>query len=511
MNWIQRAIQTYLVYMTMAFCCLMVSSLQARNVGLFYNAEYLDILDGDLFAEASNLKSTLEYLGHNVVPFQELSDIGNLEVDLLIVPELEKLSLLSGPVANQISFLQSYIENGGGLVLMGVVSSEVEENNNAINVMNEMLNAQIKIGEPVLVGTCTKSTNLLPGEYAESPNTIDNNNAIVYLTNGFVEGVKIIYYNSEKPADVAVAQFPLGKGSIVYFGWGWWNAFPVGAQDGGWLALLDETIELLSCSQIEASFEDEYIFSLEDTKSFMLSESILAADVKSCTAVEMRFSKTKFDCSDIGKVQTIQVDLVNENGTELTLNFQIEIIDPNNYCGFVNQEFSISSRVQNPARLPVKDVVLSLDSGDFVQEVVSDENGQFTSSVSAQETYTVLFEKDVSLEEQVSSRDLRMLSRHLLGIEVFTSPYQYIAADINGDGVLNVFDEILLKRILLFNLIGDEILAPNVQFVSKSYLFKPRVSPLHQNWDSIQGSVIDINHHDLDIILIKLGDIDSSL
>ena len=185
MNQQKGTLYKYLVYMATVLCCLVSSNLEARNVGLFYNSEYLDIIDGDLFAEASNLLATLEYLGHNVVTFQQLNDIEHLEIDLVIIPELEKLSLLNNSGESQISYLQSYIENGGGVIIMGVVSGEESESNNAIDLMNVVLNAQISGGEPVLSGTCTKSINLLPGEYTESPDVIDNNNATVYLQNGF--------------------------------------------------------------------------------------------------------------------------------------------------------------------------------------------------------------------------------------------------------------------------------------------------------------------------------------
>lgn len=423
MNQQKGTLYKYLVYMATVLCCLVSSNLEARNVGLFYNSEYLDIIDGDLFAEASNLLATLEYLGHNVVTFQQLNDIEHLEIDLVIIPELEKLSLLNNSGESQISYLQSYIENGGGVIIMGVVSGEESESNNAIDLMNVVLNAQISGGEPVLSGTCTKSINLLPGEYTESPDVIDNNNATVYLQNGFTEGVKIIYHNTDHLGDVAVAQFPLGAGSMVYFGWGWWNAFPVGTQDGGWLALLDETIEMLSANVTE---------------------------------------------------------------------------------------FTIAGQVQNAGGDPIQGVVLSLDSGENTETLLSDENGQLLSEVSALEVYKINLDKNIGLEEAISSRDLRMLSRHLLGIETFKSPYQFIAADINGDGVLNVFDEILMKKILLHDLQGDEILAPNVNFISKAYFFSPNLSPIQQNWDTLQESTIDINNSTLDIIFIKLGDIDSS-
>jgi hypothetical protein len=351
---------------------------------------------------------------------------------------------------------------------------------------------------------------LLPGDFSEAPDVIENNNAVVYLKNGFTEGVKIIYHNTERLSDVAVAQFPLGEGSIVYFGWGWWNAFPVGTQDGGWLALLDETIEELTCSNTQISFDDIYTFSLGEDRRFVLSTDEFIENVKSCSAVEIQLSKTKFDCNDVGKVQSITISLMNESGWQESLDLGIEIIDPNNHCRLI-QGFSVSGQVESAAGIPIGDVLLSLSAdGEVVEAFVSDNNGQFLTGNPIFGTYTARLNIDIESSNAISSEDLRILNRHLLGVEIFTTPYQYIAADMNGDGIINVTDEVLLKRILLHDLKGDEMFAPIMQFVSKTYLFRPNVNPLLQNWDTIQGASIDLDNHTLEVIAVKLGDIDFS-
>ncbi len=510
MNRLKGALHTYLVYMAMALCCLLSYTLEARDIGLFYNPEYLDIIDGDLFAEASNIKATLEYLGHNVITFQELKDIEHLNIDVLIIPELEKLSLLDTEFSTQISFLDTYIENGGGLILMGVVAAETANNDNAIDLMNNLLGAQIAGGEPVLTGTCTKSSILLPGDFSNAPDVIENNNAIVYLQNGFVEGMKIIYHNTEVLSDVAVAQFPLGEGSIVYFGWGWWNAVPVGSQDGGWLALLEETIEELSCSQPQISFDELYTFNIGEDKQFVLSPDEFLNNVKSCTAVDIQLSKTLFDCEDLNKVQTVYIDIVDESGWKESVEVAIELIDPNNYCDLF-EVFSVTGSVESALGVPIRNVRLSLQlDGEVVESAVSDTNGLFLLERIVFGNYTAQFGRDIKTSAAISAKDLRMLNRHILGIEIFTSPYQYIAADLNGDGILNVMDEVLLRRILLHDLQGDEVFAPVVQFVSKSYLFTPNTNPLIQHWDTLQGAKVDVNNHNLQVILVKLGDVDLS-
>ena len=49
----------------------------------------------------------------------------------------------------------------------------------------------------------------------------------------------------------------------------------------------------------------------------------------------------------------------------------------------------------------------------------------------------------------VSAIDLIHLQKHLLGISPFTMLHQYIAADVNHSGAVNVLDLVLIQKLLL--------------------------------------------------------------
>lgn len=52
-------------------------------------------------------------------------------------------------------------------------------------------------------------------------------------------GALSIYTNATQ---CLVAVLPYGAGRVVFLGWDWWNAAPVGSQDGGWLQVLDSAV-----------------------------------------------------------------------------------------------------------------------------------------------------------------------------------------------------------------------------------------------------------------------------
>jgi len=64
------------------------------------------------------------------------------------------------------------------------------------------------------------------------------------------------------------------------------------------------------------------------------------------------------------------------------------------------------------------------------------------------------------LLESVSTFDIVLINRHILGTRPFDSPYKHIAADINQSGTITVFDLVLIQRAIL----GSNI--DNIDFIA---------------------------------------------
>lgn len=74
---------------------------------------------------------------------------------------------------------------------------------------------------------------------------------------------------------------------------------------------------------------------------------------------------------------------------------------------------------------------------------------QFGGFATSGYTVTATASKNTDPLNGISTLDLVLIQKHLLGIEPFTSPYQFIAADANQDGNITSFDILLLKQLLL--------------------------------------------------------------
>ncbi|MFZ1704909.1 MAG: dockerin type I domain-containing protein [Saprospiraceae bacterium] len=107
--------------------------------------------------------------------------------------------------------------------------------------------------------------------------------------------------------------------------------------------------------------------------------------------------------------------------------------------------------------------------------------------------------------EGVSTFDIVLIQRHILGIESFSNPMQYVAADVNHDGKINSIDLIELRKVIL----GLYEFFPS----NTSWRFIPTKNiysnPNPLTWDDrlfITPGYDDVL--DLEFVPVKIGDID---
>lgn len=89
-------------------------------------------------------------------------------------------------------------------------------------------------------------------------------------------------------------------------------------------------------------------------------------------------------------------------------------------------------------------------SGGKDTTIVSGEFGTFeTGTLLADETYTVALEKNDDVANGVTTLDIVLASKHILGIEEFDQAFQSIAADVNNSGGVTTFDLVLMRQVIL--------------------------------------------------------------
>lgn len=177
-------------------------------------------------------------------------------------------------------------------------------------------------------------------------------------------------------------------------------------------------------------------------------------------------------------------------------------------CGRDSLVSSVSGIVSDPNGTPLPGAGIRM-TGTPSKQVVTLEDGNYTvQGLIAGRDYTFAASRDNDHNLGVSTYDLILISRHILGVDLLDSPYQLIAADVNRSGTITALDLIQLRRLILHTILAFEG-NTSWRFVPAGYIFSDPANP----WLGNFPEVINVNDFDplhnpnLDFIAIKVGDV----
>lgn len=172
---------------------------------------------------------------------------------------------------------------------------------------------------------------------------------------------------------------------------------------------------------------------------------------------------------------------------------------------------SILGSVQTSKSEAVNAVSIEL-SGDMEVMFQTDDAGQFQFiGLPENGDYSITPHKNDDLLNGVSTLDIILISKHILGSEPLTDPYQMIAADINNSGSITTFDMVSLRKAIL----GIDVAFKNNtswRFVPTAYEFIDPTYPFDEDFPELIN-VNDATADELitDFVAIKIGDLNRSV
>jgi len=140
---------------------------------------------------------------------------------------------------------------------------------------------------------------------------------------------------------------------------------------------------------------------------------------------------------------------------------------------------------------------------------LSDQNGVygFPNAVPFGADYTGIPTKDNDPLNGVSTFDLVLINKHILGLEPLNSPYKMIAADANNSRSITTFDIVELRKLIL----GIYTEFPNNtswRFVDKVYDFPQPNNPFLDIFPETKSVAnVQASHFDDDFVAVKVGDV----
>jgi hypothetical protein len=214
-----------------------------------------------------------------------------------------------------------------------------------------------------------------------------------------------------------------------------------------------------------------------------------------------------YDCSHIGQ-QVVQMWVTDLAGNQDYCETFVIVQDNMNACDPGGNPL-IAGSIQTEANQGVSNVNVQL-SGTSQASMMTGNDGMFNFTVVPGGDYTVVPVKDIDPLNGVTTFDLVLISRHILGSQLLDSPYKIIAADANKSNTVTTFDLVQLRKLILF-IDTDFPNNTSWRFVPKSYVFPNPANPWSQSFpEVININNIAANQLAANFVAVKIGDVNGS-
>lgn len=119
------------------------------------------------------------------------------------------------------------------------------------------------------------------------------------------------------------------------------------------------------------------------------------------------------------------------------------------------------------------------------------------------QAYTITPKKDIADDNGISTFDMVMMQRHILGVSKLESPYLMMAADVNESGSISTGDMLELRRLILG--INDGLTKTDSwKFIPADYTFSDPSDPFSSD---VPESITAMSGSEVEFIGYKMGDL----
>ncbi|MBV6442789.1 MAG: hypothetical protein EPGJADBJ_04515 [Saprospiraceae bacterium] len=217
-----------------------------------------------------------------------------------------------------------------------------------------------------------------------------------------------------------------------------------------------------------------------------------------------------FDCTELGE-QPVELWAQDLAGNASFCQTFIDVQDPDGVCT-QGSKIDVAGALKTENNDGLEDANVNLQSGVTSLFDMTDDQGayQFTNAVDVNANYTVTPTNDVNPLNGVSTYDLVLISKHILGLEPLGSPYKMIAADANKSNSITTFDIVEIRKLILG--IYNEL--PNNtswRFVDQDFAFPNPANPFQTQFPetkSVAGAAVDQLADDF--VAVKVGDVNGT-
>ncbi len=235
---------------------------------------------------------------------------------------------------------------------------------------------------------------------------------------------------------------------------------------------------------------------------------------KATTLAEVQALNTAISltCLEVGQ-QTVSIYIIDAAGNFSTATTNINVQANSNNCNtpdeltgkVVGNITSFGGKRIGQVKVEINDTKATIGS------MLTTDNGQFGFTVPLENVdhQIIRAKKNIDPLNGVTTFDLILISKHILGIQQFDTPYQHIAGDVNHSGTITAFDLVQLRRLIL-NQIMEFPNNESWRFVDAQYQFTTDnpASEAYKEWIMVKESLE--NRIAANFVAIKIGDVNDS-
>ncbi len=226
-----------------------------------------------------------------------------------------------------------------------------------------------------------------------------------------------------------------------------------------------------------------------------------------------------FTCADFGEVP-LEVWAIDEEGNGDYCETLVDVQDNLNVCPDTNPVAGgngngaigmVAGDIFTENGFQVEGIMVELNAGESVYGMTGIDGYYEIPQVPFGGDYTLAPIKNDSPMLGVSTLDLVLISKHILGVRRFDSPYKIIAADIDRSGSVSTIDLIHLRKLILG--ISQEFPNGNTswRFVEADYQFSDPGRPLLEYFPEVHSfNDFDDPEMYVDFVALKVGDVNNS-
>ena len=214
-----------------------------------------------------------------------------------------------------------------------------------------------------------------------------------------------------------------------------------------------------------------------------------------------------FTCADVG-TQVVELWATDAQGNQDFCATYIIIQDNNGACG-ATPFATIEGGIENEMGEEVEDVTIQVEGSNAIPVITGVTGGFAFPEIPTGNAYTVSPTKDMNDGNGVSTFDIVLISKHILGLEMLDSPYKIIAADVNQSGSVTTFDVVQIRKLILQ--IDTEFQnSSSWRFVDANYVFSNPNNPFADQFPEVVDISNLSSNEAANFVGIKVGDVNSS-